>query len=57
MRVAICDDNAQDIERIKRYTIRMIDYAVGYEFFTKPEQLLAACMKKREKAGYVYSRH
>ena len=29
MRVAICDDNAQDIERIKRYTIRMIDYAVG----------------------------
>ena len=28
MRVAICDDNQQDIERIRRYTLRMIDYAV-----------------------------
>ena len=27
MRVAICDDNQQDIERIRRYTLRMIDYA------------------------------
>lgn len=24
MRVAICDDNQQDIERIRRYTLRMI---------------------------------
>ena len=30
MRVAICDDNQQDIERIRRYTLRMIDYAVEY---------------------------
>ena len=30
MRVAVCDDNLQDIEKIKRYTIRMIEYAVDY---------------------------
>ena len=30
MRVAICDDNQQDIERIRRYTLRMIDYAVEW---------------------------
>ena len=34
MRVAICDDNQQDIERIRRYTLRMIDYAVEYVFYT-----------------------
>ena len=39
MKVAVCDDNAHDIERIKRYTVRIIDYAVDYEFFTKPEEL------------------
>lgn len=32
MRVAVCDDNIQDIGRIKRYTIRMVEYAVDYEF-------------------------
>ena len=37
MRVAICDDNQQDIERIRRYTLRMIDYAVEYVFYTRPE--------------------
>lgn len=40
MRVAICDDNQQDIERIRRYTLRMIDYAVEYVFYTRPEELL-----------------
>ena len=38
MRVAICDDNQQDIERIRRYTLRMIDYAVEYVFYTRPEE-------------------
>lgn len=32
MRVAICDDNQQDIERIRRYTLRMIDYAGSMRF-------------------------
>ena len=36
MRVVICDDNQQDIERIRRYTLRMIDYAVEYVFYTRP---------------------
>ena len=43
MRVAICDDNQQDIERIRRYTLRMIDYAVEYVFYTRPEELLREC--------------
>lgn len=43
MRVAICDDNPQDIEKIRRYTVRMIDYAVEYEFYNSPEELLKAC--------------
>ena len=49
MRIAVCDDNLQDIEKIKRYTIRMIEYAVDYEFFTKPEELVAAYMKAEQK--------
>ena len=49
MKVAVCDDNAHDIERIKRYTVRMIDYAVDYEFFTKPEELVIACKEKEQK--------
>ena len=39
MRVAICDDNQQDIERIRRYTKRMIDYAEEYVFNTRPDEL------------------
>ena len=46
MRVAICDDNQQDIERIRRYTLRMIDYAVEYVFYTRPEELLRECCTK-----------
>lgn len=42
MRVAICDDNPQDIEKIRRYTLQMIDYAVDYQFYTGPEELLKA---------------
>lgn len=42
MRVAICDDNPQDIEKIRRYALRMIDYAVEYEFYDSPEELLKA---------------
>lgn len=49
MRIAVCDDNIQDIERIKRYTISMIDYAVDYEFFTKPEELLTTYMESEQK--------
>ena len=49
MRIAVCDDNIQDIERIKRYTISMIDYAVDYEFFIKPEDLLTTYMKSEQK--------
>lgn len=30
MRVAVCDDNPQEIERIRRYTARIIDYVVEY---------------------------
>lgn len=49
MRVAVCDDNEQDIERIRRYTFRMPEYAVDYEFFTRPERLVTACMEKVQK--------
>lgn len=42
MRIAICDDDPLDIERISRYTVRIINYAVEYEFFHTPEELLAA---------------
>lgn len=55
MRVAICDDNQQDIERIRRYTLRMIDYAVEYVFYTRPEELLRECADAEQKAGYVHS--
>lgn len=43
MRIAIFDDNPQDIERIKWYTVRMIEYANEYEFFGTPEKLLESC--------------
>ena len=46
MRVAVCDDNAQDIERIKCYTIRIIEYAV----LINPEKLVAICMEKEQRA-------
>ena len=55
MRVAICDDNQQDIERIRRYTLRMIDYAVEYVFYTRPEELLRGMCRCGAKAGYVHS--
>ena len=49
MRIAICDDNPQDIERIRRYTVRMIDYAIDYDFYTKPEELLKVCVERDRK--------
>ena len=49
MRVAICDDNPQDIERIKHYTIRMIDYVINYEFYNKPAELLRAVVENEFK--------
>ena len=54
MRVAICDDNQQDIERIRRYTLRMIDYAVEYVFYTRPEELLRECQMKNWKMQVKY---
>lgn len=42
MRVAVCDDNPQEIERIRRYTARIIDYVVEYTFYTNPRELLKA---------------
>ena len=42
MRIAICDDNQQDIERIRRYTLRMIDYAVEYVFYTRFQSIAGA---------------
>lgn len=49
MRVAICDDNPQDIERIKHYTVRMIDYAFEYAFFTDPKALVKVCVNSNKK--------
>lgn len=49
MRVVVCDDNIQDIEKIKRYALRMVDYAVEYEFYPKAENLLVASEKMEEK--------
>lgn len=42
MKVAICDDSLRDIEKFKRYAVRMIDYAVEYEFYDNPAELLKA---------------
>lgn len=49
MRVAVCDDNPRDIERIKRYTVRLIEYAVDYVFYTSPKELLKACAMQETK--------
>lgn len=49
MKIAICDDNPQDIERIKRYTVRMIDYAIEYTFFTDPKALVELCANSNPK--------
>lgn len=49
MRVAVCDDNPQDIERIRRYTLRLFDYAVDYVFYTNPKELLKACAMQENK--------
>ena len=57
MRVAICDDNQQDIERIRRYTLRMIDYAVEYVFYTRPEELLRECADAEQKPDMCFVRH
>ena len=53
MRIAVCDDNAQDIERIKRYTIRMIEYAVDYVFY-KTGRISSNLYEGRTETGYVY---
>ena len=50
MRVIICDDDQQVVERIRRYTLRMIDYAVDYSFYTRPEELLKECESTEKKA-------
>lgn len=42
MRIAICDDDEQDIERIKRYTMSIIDHSVEYSFYHTPKELLEA---------------
>lgn len=49
MRVAVCDDNPQDIERIRRYTMRLLEYAVDYTFYTSPAELLKECTMQEAK--------
>lgn len=49
MRVAVCDDNPQDIERIRRYTFRLMEYAIEYAFYTGPAELFAACAAQETK--------
>ncbi len=49
MRVAICDDNPQDIEKIRRYTLRMVEYAIDYTFYARAEAMLAECAKSEKK--------
>ena len=54
MRVAICDDNQQDIERIRRYTLRMIDYA-GVCVLYQTGRIIEGMCRCGAKAGYVHS--
>lgn len=49
MRVAVCDDNPRDIERIRCYTLRLIEYAIEYAFYTSPAEMLKACTIQETK--------
>lgn len=40
MRIAICDDNANDIERIKQSIYRMVDYSFDYDIYRNPIELI-----------------
>lgn len=53
MKIAICDDNPQDIEKIKRYTVRMIEYANEYEFFNTPKSLLESCTQRDNRKYWM----
>lgn len=49
MKVAVCDDNPQDIEKIRRYTLRMVEYAIDYAFYARADEMLAECAKSEKK--------
>lgn len=40
MRITGCDDKPQDIERIRLYAMRMIDYAVEYKLYSQADKLV-----------------
>lgn len=42
MKIAVCDDDPRDIERISRCMVRLVDFAVEYGFFHTPMELLRA---------------
>ena len=46
---------SRTLKAIRRHTLRMIDYAVEYVFYTRPEELLRECADAEQKAGYVHS--
>lgn len=53
MRVIICDDSLQDIEKIRLYTNGMIESSIQYEFYDSSEALLKDC-KERDKSADLF---
>ena len=53
MRVMFCDDSVQDIDRIKRYILRMTEYAFEYEYVINSHEIIEAC-KRTEQRPDIY---
>lgn len=49
MRVVICDDNMQDIEIVKRYVLRMTEYAFEYKYIIHPQQIVKVCHRAEQR--------
>ena len=49
MRVVFCDDDVNDIKKLKRYTLSMIEYAFEYEYVIHPQKVIEACQRTEQK--------
>lgn len=50
MRIAVCDDDPKAIDMFGRYSAAVIEYAVEYEFYQSPEELLETCVGQEHGA-------
>lgn len=50
MKIAVCDDDPRAVDMFERYASAVIEYAVEYEFYQNPGEMLAAYAEQERKA-------